>query len=127
MCSKKCAKPDFPGSISLRDPVRTGICTETMFGNPVGTTITFRPLGSVRSVAWNGRTLRAPPPPDDGAAVRDCAERDGGSESIGSRMAPSAGVTRMVLGGWGGGARAGAVRRGAVRRVDSCGAHVNAV
>ena len=47
MCSKKWAKPDLPGSTSLREPVCTGICSDTMFGNPVGTTITFRPLGSV--------------------------------------------------------------------------------
>jgi hypothetical protein len=55
-CSKKCANPLFPGSTSLRDPVWTGIWIETMFGNPVGTTITRSPLGSVASVALNGRT-----------------------------------------------------------------------
>ncbi len=54
MCSKKWAKPDLPGSTSLREPVCTGICSETMFGKPVGTTITRRPLASVASVAWNG-------------------------------------------------------------------------
>ena len=59
MCSKKWAKPDLPGSTSLRDPVCTGICSETMFGKPVGTTITFRPFGSVFSVALNGRMSRA--------------------------------------------------------------------
>ncbi len=55
MCSKKCAKPDLPGSTSLREPVCTGICSETMLGKPVGTTMTFRPLGSVFSVALKGR------------------------------------------------------------------------
>ena len=34
MCSKKWAKPDLPGSTSLREPVCTGICSETMFGKP---------------------------------------------------------------------------------------------
>src|SRR5262245_9377182 len=56
MCSKKCAKPDLPGSTSLREPVCTGMCTETRFGNPVGTTITLRPFGSVRSAVGNGNT-----------------------------------------------------------------------
>ena len=56
MCSKKWAKPDLPGSTSLRDPVCTGIWMDTMFGKPVGTTMTFRPLGSVCSVALKGRT-----------------------------------------------------------------------
>ncbi len=55
MCSKKCAKPDLPGSTSLREPVWTGICSDTMLGKPVGTTITRRPFGSVRSVASKGR------------------------------------------------------------------------
>ena len=56
MCSKKWAKPDLPGSTSLREPVCTGICRETMLGNPVGTTITTRPFGSVLSVTARGRT-----------------------------------------------------------------------
>ena len=55
MCSKKWAKPDLPGSTSLRDPVCTGICSDTMFGKPVGTTMTFRPFGSVFSTASKGR------------------------------------------------------------------------
>src|SRR5215211_8031463 len=55
MCSKKCAKPDLPGSTSLREPVCTGIRSETRFGNPVGTTMTLRPLGSVFSDALKGR------------------------------------------------------------------------
>ena len=59
-CSKKCAKPDFPGSTSLREPVCTGICTLTRLGNPVGTTMTLSPLASVFSVAVKGRTS-----PDD--------------------------------------------------------------
>ena len=50
-CSKKCAKPDFPGSGSLRDPVCIVMKTETMLGKPVGTTITFNPFGSVFSDA----------------------------------------------------------------------------
>src|SRR6478672_9011804 len=56
MCSKKCANPVFPGSTSFRDPVCTGIWIETMFGNPVGTTMTLSPLGSVFSTAEKGRT-----------------------------------------------------------------------
>jgi hypothetical protein len=56
MCSKKWAKPDLPGSTSLRDPVCTGMCTETRLGKPVGTTMTFSPLGSSFSVALNGST-----------------------------------------------------------------------
>src|SRR3954469_22909630 len=55
-CSKKCAKPDLPGSTSLRDPVWTGIWMLTRFGKPVGTMMTLRPLLRVVSVAWNGRT-----------------------------------------------------------------------
>ena len=55
MCSKKWAKPDLPGSTSFREPVFTGIWRETMFGKPVGTTMTFRPFASVVSVAWKGR------------------------------------------------------------------------
>ncbi len=55
MCSKKCAKPDLPGSTSFREPVWTGIWSETMFGKPVGTTMTFRPFGRVFSVALKGR------------------------------------------------------------------------
>ena len=58
MCSKKWAKPDLPGSTSLREPVWTGIWTDTMFGNPVGTTMTFSPFGSVFSDALNGRRSR---------------------------------------------------------------------
>src|SRR5678816_2238589 len=58
MCSKKWAKPDLPGSTSLRDPVRTGIWIETMLGKPVGTTMTLRPFGSVRSTAGNGSSPR---------------------------------------------------------------------
>jgi hypothetical protein len=59
MCSKKCANPDLPGSTSLREPVSTGICSDTMFGNPVGTTITFSPFGSVRSVTVKGSSASA--------------------------------------------------------------------
>ena len=59
MCSKKCAKPDLPGSTSLREPVSTGICSETMFGKPVGTTMTTSPFGSVFVVALNGRMSEA--------------------------------------------------------------------
>ena len=56
MCSKKWANPDFPASNSLREPVCTGICRETMLGNPVGTTMTLRPLARVFSVALKGST-----------------------------------------------------------------------
>src|SRR5207244_3213278 len=59
MCSKKWAKPDFPGSISLRDPVCTGMYMATMFGKPVGTTMTLRPFGRVFSEAGNGMTSTA--------------------------------------------------------------------
>ena len=59
-CSKKCAKPVFPGSISFREPVWTGIWIATMFGKPVGTTITFSPFVRVFSVALKGRTSSAP-------------------------------------------------------------------
>ena len=55
MCSKKCAKPDLPGSTSLREPVWTGICSDTRLGKPVGTTITRRPFGSVRSAGVEGK------------------------------------------------------------------------
>src|SRR5437667_6183609 len=55
MCSKKCANPDLPGSTSLRDPVCTGIWSETMLGKPVSTTMTFRRFGSVFSVTGNGK------------------------------------------------------------------------
>jgi hypothetical protein len=68
-CSKKCAKPDLPGSTSLRDPAWTTIWTLTRFGNPVGTTITLRSFGSVVSVASNGRTA----PGDGRFESDDCA------------------------------------------------------
>src|SRR5712692_10538937 len=58
MCSKKWANPVLPGSNSLRDPVWTGICTETTFGNPVRTAITFKPLASVFSTGLSGRMSR---------------------------------------------------------------------
>src|SRR5476649_2723588 len=54
MCSKKWAKPDLPGSTSLREPVCTGICSETMLGKPVGTMMIFKPLARVFSVALKG-------------------------------------------------------------------------
>src|SRR5688500_2663119 len=73
-CSKKWANPDLPGSTSLRDPVCTGICSETMFGKPVGTTITLRPLGSVFSDALNGRMSL-------GAAAAPCPTADMGNTS----------------------------------------------
>jgi len=56
MCSKKCAKPDLPGSTSLREPVSTGICNETMFGKPVGTTITDADTGAfIADLAVHGQ------------------------------------------------------------------------
>jgi hypothetical protein len=39
----------------LREPVWTGIWIETMFGKPVGTTMTLRPFGRAFSCALNGR------------------------------------------------------------------------
>jgi hypothetical protein len=58
MCSKRWANPDLPGSTSFREPVFTGIWTDTIFGNPVGTTMTFSPFGSVFSAALKGRRSR---------------------------------------------------------------------
>src|SRR5262245_8960240 len=72
-CSKKCANPDFPGSNSLREPVCTGMSMLTRLGNPVGTTITLRPLASVRSVAANGITSLDAEDDDRGAGA--CAVR----------------------------------------------------
>jgi hypothetical protein len=102
MCSKKCANPDLPGSISLREPVWTGIWTETMFGNPVGTTMTLRPLGRVVSVALKGRM-------SDGEAVAadfvaafralDCAARRPGRRAT----AASERNRRIGRAGWAGG------------------------
>jgi hypothetical protein len=58
MCSKKWAKPDLPGSTSLRDPVSTGICSETMFGNPVSTDHKVRVLGRADCLLSAGRRQR---------------------------------------------------------------------
>src|SRR5262249_10810815 len=55
MCSKNSAKPDLTGSATFREPDLTGIWSETMFGKPVGTTMTRRPFGSVFSAAAKGR------------------------------------------------------------------------
>ena len=79
MCSKKCAKPDLPGSTSFREPVITGTCTETMFGKPVGTISTFKPFGRVFSVTWNGRMSS-----DLGGA---CAKAGAASDAISSEAA----------------------------------------
>ena len=79
MCSKKCAKPDLPGSTSLREPVCTGICSETIFGKPVGTTITLRPFGSVFSLAVKGSRSAFLTAPSAVAGVAACAEADGNS------------------------------------------------
>jgi hypothetical protein len=70
-CSKKCANPDLPGSTSLREPVWTGIWIVTMLGNPVGTTMTFRPLARVVSLALKGR-ISCPPVV---RAAGDCTNR----------------------------------------------------
>jgi hypothetical protein len=76
MCSKKWAKPDLPGSTSLRDPVWTGIWSETRFGKPVGTTMTLRPFGRVVSVAWKGsRSLDISGPFGAGVAAWALAAR----------------------------------------------------
>jgi hypothetical protein len=53
MCSKKCAKPDFPASTSLRLPVHTGIWRLTRPLTPVGITTTRRPLARV--FWWMGK------------------------------------------------------------------------
>src|SRR5687768_3040367 len=66
MCSKKCAKPDFPGSTSLRDPTDTAIWSDTTLAKPVGTMMTRRPLASVRSVGAKGRIA-----PEWGSATSD--------------------------------------------------------
>src|SRR5262249_17420248 len=55
---KKMSEAGFSGSNSLREPVWTGICTETTLGKPVLTTITFKPLGKVFSVGLSGRMSR---------------------------------------------------------------------
>ena len=78
MCSKKWAKPDLPGSTSLREPVCTGIWSDTMFGKPVGTTITFRPFGRVLSVASNGR-MRPPGAWAEAVTARSDAARKAGT------------------------------------------------
>ena len=48
MCSKKCAKPERPGSYSSREPVRTIDQYATSPSLGIGTTMTLRPFGSVR-------------------------------------------------------------------------------
>src|SRR6185437_9737633 len=55
MCSKKCANPVLPGSTSFREPVWTGIWSDTMSGKPVSTTMTRSPLPRVVSVVGKGR------------------------------------------------------------------------
>src|SRR6185295_1570868 len=54
MCSKKCAKPERPGSYSSREPVRTidQNATSPLLG--IGITISSRPLGSVFAVVGKG-------------------------------------------------------------------------
>ena len=52
MCSKKWANPDFPGSISLREPARTTVQYATRPGLSNGTATTLRPFW--RTVIWAG-------------------------------------------------------------------------
>ena len=54
MCSKKCAKPERPGSYSSREPVRTIDQYATSPELGIGITITLRPLSSVRVVVGKG-------------------------------------------------------------------------
>ena len=54
MCSKKCAKPVRPGSNSSREPVRTIVQYATSPSLGIGTTMAFRPFGSVRVSVGNG-------------------------------------------------------------------------
>src|SRR5262249_34584680 len=68
---------DLPGSNSFLEPVWTGMSMLTRFGNPVGTTITLRPLGSVRSVAAKGRMSLD----DEARWAGDCAASAVASES----------------------------------------------
>src|SRR6267143_834710 len=60
MCSKKCAKPDLPGSISLREPARTTVQYATRPGLSNRTATTLRPLSrTVRCVGY-GKTFEPP-------------------------------------------------------------------
>ena len=54
MCSKKCAKPERPGSYSSREPVRTIDQYATSPSLGIGTTMTLRPFGSVRVAVGKG-------------------------------------------------------------------------
>src|SRR5690606_1499375 len=95
MCSKKCAKPDLPGSTSLRDPVSTGICSETMFGQPVGTTITTRPFGSGLRVRSSGCER------DNGEEEREDRAREAGLLHVGGRPGgcrPAGSIARRPAG-----------------------------
>src|SRR5881394_3258456 len=54
MCSKKCAKPEWPGSYSSREPVRT---IDQKVARPllgIGSTMTVRPLSSFFVVVGKG-------------------------------------------------------------------------
>ncbi len=65
MCSKKWAKPLFPGSTSFGAPARTAMCTETTPGNPVRT-------------AWRGRARLRP----GASADRPLARRSGAARAL---------------------------------------------
>src|SRR5215831_6212433 len=54
MCSKKCAKPERPGSYSSREPVRTIDQNATSPSLGIGITITSSPFGSVFVVVGKG-------------------------------------------------------------------------
>src|SRR5690242_18637368 len=57
MCSKRCAKPDFPGSTSLRDPVCTTTKMVTRFGESVGMVTRRSPFGRSCWVYANGNVF----------------------------------------------------------------------
>src|SRR5262252_9150204 len=54
MCSKKCAKPERPGSYSSREPVRTIDQYAMRPSLGIGITITLSPFGSVFVVVGKG-------------------------------------------------------------------------
>jgi hypothetical protein len=74
----------------LRDPVFTGIWSDTMFGKPVGTTMTLRPFGSSFSVA--GKVRRSGKAPVFFAGERFVAAAAGRSRE---RIARAAGIRIM--------------------------------
>ena len=83
MCSKKCAKPERPGSYSSRDPVRTidQNATSPLLG--IGITITSRPLPSVFAVVGKGMMSVT----EFASCASDCA--------LGMKIAPTSNGIQM--------------------------------